>query len=108
MHWLGSGFKIGLNENLTKFREIQESTLILWLTHKQFSCFKHYFKGAINALLKAKKVRKLDESYIYLLGLLLGLAKPHGLSMYNTKKGSKVFFTYTHSSKVFCDLHILF
>ena len=40
-HWLGPGFVIGLNENLTNFGEIQEniilliSTLILWLTHIQ-------------------------------------------------------------------------
>ena len=55
-HWLGPGRKIGLNNNLTMFREIQEnipleiSTLILWLTHIQFSCFRHYFKGAIHVL----------------------------------------------------------
>ena len=25
IYWLGPGFKMGLNENLTKFREIQEN-----------------------------------------------------------------------------------
>ena len=28
LHWLSPGFKIGLNENLTKFREIQENIFL--------------------------------------------------------------------------------
>ena len=35
MHWLGSGFIIGLNENGTNFREMQET--IVYLTKKWFN-----------------------------------------------------------------------
>ena len=31
-HWLGPGFKIGLNENLTNFREIQENIVLVMST----------------------------------------------------------------------------
>ena len=32
MHWLGPGFKIGLNENLTYAREIQENIVLVMST----------------------------------------------------------------------------
>ena len=67
MHWLGPGFKSVINENLTKLRKHKIffviSTLILWLTHKQLSCFRHYFKGAINALKKLRKSWNRDGLY---------------------------------------------
>ena len=57
----------GINENLTKLRKHKIffviSTLILWLTHKQLSCFRHYFKGAINALKKLRKSWNRDGLY---------------------------------------------
>ena len=47
--------------------------------------------------------------YIYLPGVLVGLAKPHWLSMYNAEKRvPNDFVTYTHFFTVFCDLHTLF
>ena len=47
--------------------------------------------------------------YIYLPELLVRLAKPQWLSMYNTEKMvPKSFVTYTHSSIIFGDLHTLF
>ena len=60
-HWLAPGFIIGLNENETNFREIQEnivlvmSTLILLLTLIQFIYFKHHFKGGNKCTLKSSE-----------------------------------------------------
>ena len=103
-HWLGPGFLIGLNENGTNFKEIQEnillvmSTLILWLTHIEFGYFKHNFKGVINALKKTKKVLPTGWLIYNNQDYWWDYQNLFGCQHITEKKGSIVF----------CDLHTFF